>query len=365
MLDRLERKDFIASAYAVYSMDDFGNDTDTPAIWEKLDSNLDLTPGDGATGSTFPTFTADTDHETAYYSFDGVDDYISDWPAMPAEYTVVAAMSSSYSDGQPEIQSCNDTTIETLLTTSGSFTGNLHCLLIFDWELSSEELLDCEQIMLRRLWRDTFVDPFTARKIREDICQLCLYCEEEADKFDDYSDNAIGSTDYSIGWNYGIYGLISASGLVMDSDSSINLDSLSIFIEAPNFDTEAAASGRTILQNGTNYILEISKSGDVGTVTFNSSSCTFAVNGNRTLCVTANDGEKPRFYINGSFIGEGNSVCTVSSAGAGQLTILNNTARNDAFASTLKKFSLYSEILTDAEIRAAHIMAMSTRQWTT
>ena len=170
-----EKKALIKTAFARYACDSFGNDTVGNYIWERVDSDLDLVMGDGSDSDTFPTLTVHSAHETAYYVFDGVDDYVSGWPTMPDEYTVVAAVSDSYPDGQPDIQSCNDDTIETLLTTPGSYSGNLHSLIIFDSELSSGDLAIVGERMLRRLWRDTYVDPFTARLIRSGDCVLCLY----------------------------------------------------------------------------------------------------------------------------------------------------------------------------------------------
>jgi hypothetical protein len=348
-------------AYAIYALDGFGNDTVTPSIWERSDSDLDLTPGDGATASTFPTFT-DAGNAVQYYEFDGVNDYFSNWPEMPDEYTVVIAKTTSYPDGKPEIQYCNDTTIETALTTPGGFTGALHCIIIFYTELNPVQIEFLEQYMLRRLWRDTFVDPFTARLIRDERCQLCLYCEEEAAQRDDYSLNAIGATDFSTGWDQGITFPVAGAAVVMDADAALNLDALTIFLEAIDFDTDASAE--TILQNGTNYVLSIALAGNTCTLTLNSSDFAFTAEGFRTLAISVSDGSKPKFYLNGRYVGEGDTNATVSSAAAGQLTIGNNTAKNNPFASTLKKLTIYSDILTDDEIIAAHFGAMATRNFT-
>ena len=356
---------FLNEAYAVYPMDSFCDDTNGNYIWEKTDSSRDLIKGDGSTASTFPTFTENSDHDVAYYAFDGVDDYLSGWPEMPEEYTVVIAKSTSYPDGQPEIQSCNDTTIETLLTTPGSYTGNIHNILIFDSELNATELGYCEEAMLKRLWRDTFADPFISKEIRSEDCALCLYCEEFGDRFDDYSQNGIGSTDYSTDWEKGITFPVAGAAVVMDSDTALNLEELTIFIESPNFDTDDSYGDEwdaTIIQNGTNYsiVIEVSASG-VCTMILNSSSFEFPLSGYRTVAVTVTNGAEPLWYLNGTYAGEGDLSATVSSAGAGQLTIGNNTARNNPIPSTLKKISIYSRILSPLEIRAVHIGSMADR----
>jgi hypothetical protein len=510
---------FINRAYAAYSCDSFGNDTIGKYIWENKDRTKDLIMGDGSDSDTFPSFVSNSVHNVEYYHFDGIDEYISNWPEMPDEYTVVASKSTVYQPGgHPYIDSCNNDTIKNELTVAGGFSGNIHNILIFDWILSPLELLWCEQYMLRRLWRDIYVDPFTARLIRGEDCQLCFYHEKEALRFYDYSMNTIGSTDYSTVWNSGLTFPDSDSALVMDSDSNLNLDELTIFIDSPNF-AENCFAKNIIIENGTNYSLSLAngselkqmgqdESGSSGSpnadfhlyseftcpvdaylsyfriyspgsrevkpniyiangsvynrvwyddsgisvvagwnnfsldtplavyagsgyafcfiadgimssttelsgkisgyklltystftapasfdptadgytqkTTFNlrieaygyladnpncivrigGSDFSFAKNNHRTLAISCKNGEKPLFYLNGRFAGQGDSIATVSSAGAGQLTIGNNTARNNPFNSTLKKLSIYSTSLSDAEIRAAHIMALVDRPFT-
>lgn len=351
----------LKSAFARYPLDQFGHDETGNVIWERTQVEKDLVLGDGADTDTFPAIVENEDHATAYYVFDGVDDHVSGWPEMPEEYTVVAAVSDSYPDGQPEIQSCNDDTLEALLTTPGGFSGNLHCLVIFDRVLTSAELEMLDKIMLRRLWRDTFVDPFTAWTIRAGDCVLCLYPEEEASKFDDYA-AAIGSTDYSTGWDDGLTFPVAGAALVMDSSPDHAVSELTIFVEAPDFDLDATAE--TIVQNGTNYVLSLSQAAGVCSVELNGSSISFDVDGYRSLAVTAKDGEVPRFYLDGNLIGDGDSVVSIDPLGAGDLTVGNNTAMNNPFASVLKKLSIYARALSVEEIRAAHIMARAERQWT-
>lgn len=355
----LDFAEFMQDAWAVYPMSSFGHDTVGNLVWEKKALAKDLVFGDGLTAGTFPSFVEHTGHETAYYSFDGVDDYFSAWPTMPDEYTVMAALSPAYPSGKPYVQSCTDTTVETLLSTSGAFAGNVHGIIIFAWVLSPLQLAYAEQRMLRRLWRDTFVDPFTARLIRSGDCAICLYCEDEANRFNDYSTNAIGSTDYSTVWEAGLTFPVSGAALVMDSDEALNLDALTIFLEAPNFDTEAIAE--TVLANGTNYELTVGQSAGICTVALNGSELSFPAVGHITLAVSASPGQYPRFYLDGEYAGEGDSIVSIYASDAGQLTLGNNSSRDNPFASTLKKLSIYSAVLSNAEVRAAHIMARQDR----
>ena len=219
-----------------------------------------------------------------------------------------------------------------------------------------------DQLLLRRSWRDTFVDPFTAWTIRAGDCVLCLYPEEEASKFDDYAE-AIGSTDYSTGWDHGLTFPVAGAALVMDSSPDHAVSELKLFVEAPDFDLESADD--TIIRNGDNYGLSVSLAAAVCTVSLNGSYLSFPATGHRTLAVTAKDGEYPKFFIDGQYRGDGESVVDIDPLGAGDLTVGNNTTRDNPFASVLKKLSIYSRALSAGEIRAAHIMARAERPWTT
>jgi 5-keto 4-deoxyuronate isomerase len=112
-------------------------------------------------------------------------------------------------------------------------------------------------------------------------------------------------------------------------------------------------------------VLSIALSAGICTVTLNGSTFSFAATGHRTLAVSAEDGEKPLFYLNGQYAGEGSATVTLATSNAWMLTVGNNTARNNPFSSTLKKLSIYSRVLTPAEIRAAHIMSSAERPFTT
>ena len=357
-MPHLDWTSFMREAFAIYACDGFGNDVVSPAIWERKDSSLDLIPGDGETSSTFPTFVEKTDHELAYYTFDGVDDYVSGWPTMPTTYTVCAAFSSSYPDAHSYVSWCNNDTIQSTLTTPGGFTGNVHSILIFGWELSELELNYVEQWMLRRAWRDTFVDPFTARLIRTGEFVIQLYGEYSSDPHRDYA-QGIGSTDLSTVWDEGITFPTSTAALVMDADSSLNLDAFTVFLEAPDWDLDVTSG--YLFQNGTSYSLSISASGGNVTLDFCGSTITIPQVGYRTLAIVTKNGEYPKFYADGKFLGVGNATVTISTATANQLYLGNNITQTAPFHATLKKFSMCNVLLSEDEIRTAHIMALAER----
>jgi len=355
----LDFKNFINSAWAVYPMGNFGDDTIGNYIWEKTTSSKDLLKGDGSTAGTFPTFVANTDHDTEYYTFDGATDYVSGWPTMPAAYTVIAAKSSAYVAGQPSIQSCNDTTIETLLTTPGSYTGNIHNIVIFDWVLSDLELAHAEQHMLRRVWRDTYVDPFTARLIRTGECVLQLYGELESAPHTDYA-QGLGSTDDGTGWDNGITFPLSDSAVIMDSDASLDVDEITIFFKMSN----KTSNTYHICQNGSNYEFHAIVYDAACMLTFNDSfkylSSADTLN---TIAVTNTHLEKPDFFINGIYVGTGDIKTAISAAGADQLYIGNNAAQTDRFESTIKMFSVFNKKLSEKEIMVIHLAAMAERSF--
>jgi hypothetical protein len=300
MATLIEMKALINSAWARYACDSFGDDTVGHFIWERVDGYLDLITGDGSDTDTFPTLTVNSDHDTAYYEFDGVDDYVSSWPTMPTSYTVVAALSDSYPDSQPYVQICNDDTIETLLTTPGSFNGNLHNLIIFDSVLDSDDLKIVEHRMLRRLWRDTFVDPYTARLIRDTDCVVQIYGEYESDPFVDYA-QGIGSTDVSTSFDVGITFPETYSSLVMDDDVSVNgLTELSIVVESTNWDMQEGC-----LISHSDFAITLSVSGTECTINFNGYELTIDQVGYKTLGVTWETGSAPSFFANGYYIGDG------------------------------------------------------------
>lgn len=360
----------LRNAWARWACDPFGDDPAHATTWEKLDLLKDLTQGDGADSDTFPTLVTHTEHGLTYYSFDGADDYFSDWPTMPGEYTVFAARSTSYPDGLPYVQSCNDTTIEVLLTTPGGFSGNLHSLVILDHEAGAIEAAYIEYRMLLRAWRQNYVDPITARLIRGGECLIQMYFEDETDKYVDYA-QGLTATAYSLAWDKGIVFSGASSALVWD-DSSLELESFSMIWDSPGWDLTPNEDAY-FMENGTSTWLKMDDSspapgvdGDVvismgdGT-TVSQLQTPRTVEGYRHFAVTLRSGYAPRFFADGNFLGEGDEALTPIVANGSPLYLGNNAARSDAGLITAKKFSVFGRALTDYEVRILTLMSKMDR----
>ena len=361
MAELFNGREILINSLARYACDPFGDDSVRGVAWEKVDRLKDLTLGDGVDPDTFPTLTLNDDHKLTYYAFDGIDDYMSNWPAMPAEYTVFAALSSAYPSGNPYVQACNDATIKTLLTTPGSFTGNLHNLVILDHEAGALEAAYLEYRMLLRCWRQTYADPITARYIRSGECVLQMYFQDEASKFVDYA-QGLTATDYSTGWDEGVT-YPSASAAVSWSDASLELESMTMIWEMPGWDLTPNEDAY-LMQNGTSAWLKMDDSspapgvdGDLvismgdGT---NTSTLTVprSTAGYRFFAVTLKSGQVPRFYADGQPIGYGDTALTPVSTNANPLYLCNDSARNNAHGGTVKKFSVFTRALSASEIKA-------------
>lgn len=330
----------------------FGDDTDGNKIWDKFDSVNDLIKGDGSTAGTFPTFTSESE-EIEYYEFDGVDDYVSNWPDMPAAYTVSAALSDSHPDGQPYISQCNDATVKNLLTVGGAFTGNLHNLVIFDSVLSAEEALAWADYQLRRVWRDTLINPYTARLIRngEDVQEYVF--SDVAAPYTDWSDTGATATPTGITWSNGLTYDNSSSVVTVPDEAAVRSDPVSIFASGV-FDTGH------IVDKGTNYeVSAVYAAGNV-TITANGvSSGAIACANLYSIGVVLEDGEYPMFYVNGYYKAVGGSTTTVNDTDTNDLLIGNQAGGSSEFTGTLKRLTIVNRALEDTEIGMLHLAAMA------
>lgn len=338
--------------WAIWSCDPFGDDSEGNYIWEKFTPARDLTLGDGSTASTFPTFTTD-EPGVSYYEFDGVDDYLSNWPDMPTSYVVSAAMSDSYPDGQPYIMQYDDTTIETLLTTPGSFTGNLHNLVIFDEVISAEEKLAWADYQLRRCWRDTYINPYTARLIRngDDIQEYVFTVS--GDPYNDYSDTGATPSPSGITWNGGLTFDTGASVVTVSDEAALRSDEISIFVSG-------VFAGGHVVDKGTNYELSAVYAAGSVLITVNGvASSVIPVTNLYSLGVTMTDGGHPTFYVNGREIETAVGSVTVDDTDTNDLLIGNQSGGSDEFTGTFKRLSIFNRELIAAEMFMLHRAAMA------
>lgn len=336
--------------WAAYGCDPFGDDTTGNLIWEKSDGEKDIVKGDGSTASTMPTLVTN-EPGVSYYQFDGVDDYLSDWPVMPAAYTVSAAFSASYPGGKPYVTQVHDTTIETLLTTPGSFTGNLHNLLIFNAELSDLEKAWFEAYQLRRLWRDTVVNPYSARLIRDgDTLQAYVFIVQ-ASPYTDYSDTGATPSPSGITWDEGLTFTGGASVATVSDEAALRSDPVSIFASGD------FAAGH-VCDKGTNYELSVSYSAGALIITVNGvASPTIAIDNLYSIGVVIADGDYPLFYVNGRYVATGTTTVAVDDTDTNDLLIGNQAGGGDQFTGTLRRLSVFGRPLVDTEFEMLHLAA--------
>lgn len=345
----------VEAPWVAWACDEFGNDTVGNRIWEKSISVYDLIKGDGATAGTFPTFTTDVPG-VSYYTFDGVDDYISNWPTMPATYTVSAAMSDSYPDGQPYIVQCNDDTIENLLTVGGAFTGNLHNLVIFDSILSVEEAQAWASFQLRRLWRETYINPYTARLIRADESIQEYVFTVSGDPYKDYSNLDVTATPSSITWEDGLIFNSLASVVTVPDETGLRLDEITIFVSG-------IFSSGTIVEKLNNYLVEFNSTSNSITLSINgisSGAISIPIAQVYSVGITATTGGYPNFYVNGRQRVTSGSTITLNSATSNVLNIGNlaSPGITSAFTDVLKRLSICNRILNQPEMMMLHLATM-------
>ena len=341
---------FVEDAFATYGCDTFGNDTDGNRIWDNTNSVRDLTKGDGSTSSLFPTFVDYPSHYTQYYSFDGVDDYLSDWPTMPSTYTVSAALSSAYPTGIPYIQQVNDDTIETLLTTGGALAGNLHCLTIFDGVLEQIQLYHLEWTQLSRLWRETSCDAYTSRLIIEGTCVQSYFFENPAQTLNDYSDVNTTQTDTDITWDNGVEFASSTSEISVPDEADLRSDEITIHAVVEGL---TSSTDDYLVIKGVNYTLR--KVSNVLYFLTSTLSLPPPVWGNYSaITVTCKSGENPKFYFDGVYNNDGSTTVTVDHTETDDLYIGNDSDGSNNFKGKIRKLSVYKQVLTPSEIKTLY-----------
>jgi len=337
----------LLSAWAAYGCDTFGHDTVGHRIWDNLDSAKDLIKGDGVLASTFPILADHIGRHCQFYVFDGLDDYVSHWPTMTAGYTVSALVNTA---GIPAILQCNDATIKNLLTAPGAFEGSLYNLAIFDRVLTALEKFEIEYQQKRTAWRAGVIDPALLRLIESGVGIQVFRFDAPGSAYTDFSSLAVSPTATALTWADGIQTTGGTSKLTVPDGAGLRSADVSIVVCASEF------IDGTVLQKGANYDLRVSNSGK--TIDFNGETLIHTAAPVFTWAVTCRDGEAPRFYADGVYVGAGASVVAVDDTDTGALTIANLTVGGAEFnvASVLKSLVICSTILTPAEVKLAHSM---------
>jgi len=342
---------FVLDAYAAYSCDGFGDDTVGHLIWSTKYNDKDLTKGDGTTSATFPTLVTNANHNTEYYSFDGANDYVSDWPRPTGTYTVSAAISTAYPTGTPNVNQCNDTTVEDLLTVGGAFSGNLHSLYIFEGELSPLQLYHLEYTQLQRCWRETRINPYLAELIRAGVCVMAYEFSHPETLLNDYV-RVHTPTASGVAWDEGLTIPTDADYVDVANHSSLQLDALTIFV-AGDFSTG------TVVEKGANYLFQVGYNPSTTEVfpSFNLVDLDTAYYDlkPRSVAVTMTEsGDTPEFFVNGKSAGPGDSTATLTSSDTSVVTIGNLNLHATRMQNKLNALYIFNKPLAEREIEMLH-----------
>lgn len=172
---------FWDAPYAKWRCDEQCDDTNGNRIWDTTVECRDLLKADGLTGAKFPTL------ETDKYLFDYVNDYISNLPDLPDEYTI-SVVRSDPERIYPYIQQDNDTSFSDLLTTEKGYWGYIHSMIIYPKVLTQIEKYHDEYMQLYWLWRGRAYGLYH-RLIVEGTCQLAMFLDADRYVYRDFSNN--------------------------------------------------------------------------------------------------------------------------------------------------------------------------------
>lgn len=347
---------FIGDAYAKYSCDDFGEDTTGNKIWDTSMNERDLIKGDGSTSSLMPTLVEYTAHSTDYYTFDGVDDYVSSWPTMPATYTVSAALSTAYPTAIPYIQQVNDATIQTLLTTGGSFTGNLHNLVIFEGVLEQIQLYHLEWIQLSRLYRETNCNAYVSRLIVEGTCTQAYFFEDPINTLHDYSDLDTTQTQTDASWDNGLEFAATTSEISTPDEAGLRSDKVTVHVVG---DFNPDTTQRFMIFKEDNYEFSIYTSGPYTILKLNNkTSSNLTLTSYSSVSATCKDGDSVEFYVNGASVGSSLSGTTIDETSTEDQYIGNDETGSNEFLDTIKKLFVFNAVLAPTEIAVLHDLTL-------
>ena len=330
---------------ASYRCDAILDDTAGNKIWNRTTAERHLHKADRVTTAKFPTF------ETDKYFFDLVDDYVSNIPMLPTDFTITAAKSTPQEE-YPVIQQDNDTSFIDLLSNEGDFWGYLHSLVIHGAILTALQLLHDEYQHFYWLARGRASGQY-ARLITEETCKLAMFPASKYGNLIDFS------RSYNVGTGYGITldetagaGFPNASSHIrVDHDSSLQLTDGTIVVTG-NFATGIAAG--YVLEKVNNYYLTLG----TNTINFNGISVPHVFADNQQIAVTFRHGYKPRFFVDGEFIAEGGSNFTTGTS-TFDLVIGNEFNLAQKFDETIEQVYIGDAPLTDREIRAVYESAQA------
>ncbi len=172
------------------------------------------------------------------------------------------------------------------------------------------------------------------------------------------------STPTSVYWNkapnQGI--VFKSSGRLDVSDSAeLQLTSLSVSVYNSNgFKTPTGAEYVIVKKDGggSNFLMYWDATKVYLTDGSTISELTFSVGGIKNVSITCNTGEKPKFYKNGAYEGEGNNTLTIT---VNDAPIKIGSDENNANQlSRLEGLTLWDTVLTDSQVSSAYEYTLET-----
>jgi hypothetical protein len=333
----------LGNALSVYRCDERSDRDDH--VWSQNLTMYDLTKGDGVSAG-YPT------QVNGHYEFDGVDDYVSGWPTQATEHTDSAVLQTT---GYPYVQQVNDSTIKDDLTVSGSFGGKLYNLVLHDSELTDLEKKHLEYLQLYNTSRG-HADRIDNQLIVEGTAVLSHFYEDTSLYLTDYSKTDASSSGTDLYWNNGLKFSDSTSMLTVQDEAGLRLDKITIAVSGIGLDD--ISSTEYLVYKNLNYDLSLA---DVDASYFEMDFTGSSIEADRGdvthLAVSAIDGYKPRFFVNGSFVSEGDIAVSLNDSTTNDL-IIGNDAGGNPFSGTIKRVHVFNSALTDTEIM--HLYNQST-----
>jgi len=327
--------DFVGQALAIYRCDDVGNDTVGHKIWDRTVNVNDLYKADRIDAAAFPTF------DLRKYEFDGVDDYVSNFPELTGDFTV-SALAKPFLDVIPTVIQENDLTTVGLLEAAGGFHGDFQNMMLFEKLLSSLELLHAEYHQW--YWENHGY-------ALGEMSRLCT---------DGSAVLAIVPGKSVVDWA-SVYSAGSRVG-VTQTDTGVTFDAAGSYI---GFSDKAAgritdgsivfygdfgvAAVGTLISKGAGYSFSVTATH----LAFSGSTIAHVISAETQIGVTFRDGFPARFYVDGYFIGEGAGNVSTDDTDTSDVVLGNNTAKN-----SVCPFEIAHVVVGDEPITGAEVMAL-------
>jgi hypothetical protein len=149
--------------------------------------------------------------------------------------------------------------------------------------------------------------------------------------------SAAGNSEHD---DVSVFKILNDGYLTYPDSAALECDECTIVVYG---DFSGAVQPGTIVDKGTNYKLQTNGN----EISFNGSAIAHTFDNNESIAVSVKPGEKPRFSVDGVYIGEGTTVETPDSADATELTIGTNNEHDEATQYQIKQVHIFNQALTD------------------